>query len=320
MNGLLVAALAVLAVLLACGLFTHWVARRLRAGFKPPGAFIEVDGESIHYREFSPGSQRGQGPAIVFVHGLGGQTMNFNYLDLQALSARYRVVLLDRPGSGFSARRDDGKAGIAAQAALVAGFIQALRLEQPVLLVGHSLGGAIALAVALNHPQAVRGLALIAPLTHFVPVVPAPFRALAIRRPALRSLFAHTLAVPWAILTRRPVLAALFGPDTMPRDFPVRGGGLMGLLPRAFLGASADLNAVEHDLPALQERWGELRLPVDVLYGRGDRVLDCQVQGQALKDKLSQVTLEVIDGGHMLPATAAAACNGLIERAAARLS
>jgi pimeloyl-ACP methyl ester carboxylesterase len=309
----ILAAILVLA-LLGSFLFTLWVARKVVAAFKPLPRVIEIDGERIHYREL------GQGPGIVFVHGLGGQAMNFNYLDLDKLAATHRVVLIDRPGSGFSPRRDDGKAGIAAQAALVAGFIRALGFERPPLLVGHSLGGAISLAVALDHADCVGGLALIAPLTHYVPDVPEPFRTLEIRSSFLRNLFAHTLATPLAILNSRKVLDALFGPDATPRDFPVRGGGLLGLRPGGFYGASTDMHGVEKDLPALQERWSGLKLPVDMLYGRGDRVLDWQVQGQGLKDKLSQMTLEVIDGGHMLPVTAVPACQTLIERAAARLN
>jgi hypothetical protein len=125
------------------------------------------------------------------------------------------------------------------------------------------------LSAALQDPQAIAGLALIAPLTHFVPTVPPPFRALAIRTHGMRQLFAHTLAVPLAILNSRKTLALVFGPEPAPKDFPVRGGGLLGLRPEAFRGASVDMVAVEQDLPAQQLRYGELRLPIHVLYGDG---------------------------------------------------
>jgi pimeloyl-ACP methyl ester carboxylesterase len=291
-------------------LLTRLVAGRIARALPPTGEWMEVDGERIHYRSL------GQGPAIVLVHGLGGQMKNFEYLPLQELAGRYRLVLVDRPGSGHSARSDDAKAGIAAQARLVAGFIRALRLPQPPLLVGHSLGGAIALSVALQEPQALAGLALIAPLTHFSPEVPAPFRALGIRRPWLRRLYANVLAAPLAILNSRATLALVFGPDRMPPDFPLRGGSLLGLRPAAFYGASTDLCAIEQDLPAQQERYGTLRLPVRVLYGAEDRVLDWQVQGQGLKQKVPQAELQVIPGGHMLPVTQTAATAAWLEAAA----
>lgn len=310
MHALAAIIVVVLAVLAACALFTRFVARRVRAAFPPPGRFIEVEGERIHYRSF------GQGPAIVLVHGLGGQMGNFNYLPLQELATRWRIVLLDRPGAGHSARSDDAHAALAAQARVVAGFVRALRFESPPLLVGHSLGGAIALGVALQDPHCIAGLALIAPLTHFTPVVPPPFEAMAIRSPALRRFVSRTLAVPLSILGARRVLGTVFGPDAPPRDFPVRGGGLLGLRPEAFYAASTDLNAVEHDLKAQQQRYGGIRLPLWILYGEGDRVLDWRAQGEALHREVPQSELRIIPGGHMIPVSAAAATAAWLEQAA----
>lgn len=298
LNTLLMILLVALALL---ALFTFLVARRVDAAFPAPGQWIEVEGERLHYRAL------GQGPAIVLVHGLAGESRNFDYLPLQELAREFRLVLVDRPGSGHSPRVDEGKAGIAAQGRILAAFIRALRFEQPPLLVGHSLGGAISLAVALQDPDCIAGLGLIAPATHFTPYVPGPFRAMAIRTPWIRRLFAHTLAAPLAILNTRAVLAALFGPDEAPRDFGARGGGFRSLLPPSFVGASTDMAAVEQDLPAQQRRYGELRLPVSILYGEGDRILDWREQGEALRAKVPQAQLHVIPGGHMLPVTQASA-------------
>lgn len=310
MHLLAVAVVVLLAVLAACALITWLVARQVRATIRPPGEFIEVAGERIHYRSL------GHGPALVFVHGMGGQSHNFDYLPLEELAKRWRLVLLDRPGSGHSPRRDDRHAALAAQAGMVAAFIRAMHFEQPPLLVGHSLGGTIALGVALHDPGCVAGLALVAPLTHLTTVVPAPFEVLAIRSPALRRLFAHTLAVPLSIVGVRRVLNACFGPDAPPRDFAVRGGGLLGLRPEAFYAASTDLNALEHDLKAQQQRYGEIRLPLAILYGENDRVLDWRAQGEALHAKVPQSDLRVIPGGHTILVSAAAATAAWLEAAA----
>jgi pimeloyl-ACP methyl ester carboxylesterase len=297
-------------VLLAGALFSAYVARKVNQAFRP-AEWIEVEGERIQYRSL------GVGPAIVMVHGLGGQSRNFDYLPLAELARRWRIVLLDRPGSGLSPRRDDGKAGITAQGRLVAQFIRALRLPQPPLLVGHSLGGAIALSAALQDPDAMAGLALIAPLTHFSRDIPAPFRALAIRPRWLRRLFGQTLAVPLSILNSRRALAFIFGPDAAPADFPVRGGGLLGLRPSAFEAASADMAGVEQDLPGQQQRYGALRLPVRVLFGDADQVLDWRAQGETLRSVLPQVDLRLVPGaGHMLPVTQAAATSEWLEQSA----
>jgi pimeloyl-ACP methyl ester carboxylesterase len=290
--------------------FTHFVAARINAAFRPPGQWIEVAGERLHYRTM------GEGPPIVLVHGLGGESRNFDYLPLAELAQRWRLVLVDRPGSGHSPRRDERQAGIAAQARIVLAFLRAMQFERPPLLVGHSLGGAIALSVALQEPQAVAGIALVAPLTHFNPSVPAPFRALAIRSPGRRRLFAHTLATPLGIVGSRTVLRELFGPDRAPGDFGVRGGGLRSLRPAAFVTSSTDLAGVEQDLPEQQQRYDALRLPLFVLHGEGDRILGWREQAEALRAKVPQAQVRIIPGGHMLPATQAAATAAWLEEAA----
>lgn len=293
-------------------LFSVFLGRKAERVLPPQGKWLDVDGERVHYREL------GAGPAIVLVHGLGGNMRNFDYLPLQELARAHRLVLIDRPGSGHSPRRDDARAALSAQANVVAGLVRALQLPQPPLLVGHSLGGAIALAVALDHPGAVAGLALLAPLTHAVDKPPEALERAAIRSRWRRRLFAYTLAMPAAIAGSRKVLAFVFAPEPPPRDFALRGGGLLGLRPKAFQATSTDLVAIEHALPLQVPRYGELRLPVHVLYGDGDRMLDWRVHGQGLADKVPHAVLEVLPGaGHMLPVTQPAATTAFLRRAAA---
>jgi pimeloyl-ACP methyl ester carboxylesterase len=94
-------------------------------------------------------------------------------------------------------------------------------------VVGHSLGGAIALTMALEHPQQVAGLALLAPLTHIREDVPPVFKGLTIQSPLMRKLVAWTLAIPASIKKSAATLEAVFGPEAVPKDFATRGGGLL---------------------------------------------------------------------------------------------
>ncbi|MEH3119339.1 MAG: alpha/beta hydrolase [Methylorubrum populi] len=236
------------------------------------------------------------------MHGLGGQLGNFAYALLDRLSDRFRVVLFDRPGSGYSPRSWRASADLPGQAEAVAGVIRHLRLERP-LVVGHSLGGAVALALGLAHPGLVGGLALIAPLTQPRDTVPAPFRLLAIRSRLLRMGTAWTLATPLAILRSRGVLATVFGPDAVPSDFATRGGGLLGLRPSSFYAASSDLIAAARDMPGLAARYPGLAVPVAILYGADDRVLCPREQGEGLRRALPATRLDLVPGGHMLPVT-----------------
>ena len=278
-------------------IFTAVTARRVEQALPPRGQFIEVAGARIHYLD------KGSGPPIVILHGLGGQMGNFTYALLERLTNDFRVILMDRPGSGYSRRARGATGRLTEQAAIVAEFIRSLGLERP-LLVGHSLGGAIALGVALNHPKAVKGLALIAPLTHVPEHVPAPFRALDIKSDFLRWLVAWTVATPIGIRRGKAILGAIFSPDPAPADFPVRGGGLLGLRPRSFFNTSSDMRAVNFDLAAMVGRYSSLRVPVRILYGTNDEVLSHQVHGEAMKATSSMVSLELVEGGHMLPIAA----------------
>ena len=300
-----------LVVLSLCGLviFTAVTARRVEKALPPRGQFIEVSGARIHYLD------KGSGPPIVILHGLGGQMGNFTYALLERLTGDFRVILMDRPGSGYSRRAPGATGRLTEQAAIVAEFIRTLKLDRP-LLVGHSLGGAIALGVALDHPEVVNGLALIAPLTHVPKDVPAPFRALDIKSDFLRWLVAWTVATPIGIRRGQAILDAIFSPEPAPADFPIRAGGILGLRPRSFFNTSSDMRAVNVDLGAMVARYSSLQVPVRILYGTSDQVLSHKVHGEAMKAESSMVSVELVTGGHMLPITAPDLTANFIKAAA----
>ena len=285
---------AVAAVGSGLALFTRHVARKVEAALPPQGFFVDVPGARLHVRE------QGIGPAVLLIHGLAGQMSHFTYEVARRLAPHHRVVSVDRPGAGYSTRKPGTPAGLREQAAALAALIECLGLERP-LVVGHSLGGAVALALALDHPDRVAGLSLLAPLTHMPDDVPPAFGALAIESPALRRLLAWTIATPASIARGGAVLKQVFGPDPVPHDFATRGGGLLGLRPGQFLAAAEDVQALPAQLPQYSARYGELRMPVSVLFGRGDALLPWREHGEALACKVPHAVLELVEGGHMLP-------------------
>jgi pimeloyl-ACP methyl ester carboxylesterase len=297
-----------------CGLvlFTAWTARQVEKQLPPVGRFIDVDGARIHYLD------EGTGPPVLLVHGLAGQMHNFTHSLLgRLLKHGFRVVIPDRPGSGYSTRPAHASATINAQALVISRFCEELSLERP-LVVGHSLGGAIALALALNHPEQVAGLALLAPATQRPDRVPPPFDGLLIASPLLRRLVAWTVVTPLSIANSKRTLALLFGPQPVPGDFAVRGGGLLSLRPASFIGASTDLVAT-HGESGDPARYEDLTVPVGILFGAGDRILDPAVHGKGLAAKVAGAELELIEGGgHMIPVTSADRTAAFIARMAAR--
>lgn len=300
--------IAVLALVIGLYLYTLFIARRVELGMPPEGRFITVMGNRVHYIEEGSGDQ-----TILLIHGLSGVAQHFTYGVMGRLARHYRVVAIDRPGSGYSVRPGRSSASLAVQADVVAAVIETLGLGKP-MLVGHSLGGAVSLATALRHPDKVGRLALIAPLTHLPDRPSEAFAALNIRYPWLRKLVGWTLAAPISVRRSDKVLDIAFGPEAVPDDFAVRGGGYLNLRPSQFIAASMDMNALEDVLPAMHLRYDDLKMPIGILYGRGDRILDPQEQGQAMADRLPDIDLEMIEGGHMLPITQPEVTAEFIER------
>jgi pimeloyl-ACP methyl ester carboxylesterase len=311
MAGILAVCIAILV------LFTWWTARKVESVLPAKGRFIDVPGARLHIREF--GEASAERPPILLIHGLAGQLSHYTYGVAGRLAARHRVIVVDRPGSGYSTRAPDAAADLSTQAAALAALVRTLGLG-PTFVVGHSLGGAVALTMALEHPRQVAGLALLAPLTHIRDDVPPVFKGLTIASPRVRRLVAWTLAIPASIRNSAATLEVVFGPEAVPKDFATKGGGLLSLRPGAFLSASSDLQALPERLPQVQARYGELRMPVSVLYGKDDRILDWKDNGQALVDKVPGARLALVEGGHMLPVTQVEATAGFIEEAIEGLS
>lgn len=296
--------------LVAAGLYTRHAGRRTKETVPADGTFIDVAGARIHYVD------RGGGPPIVLLHGLGATLRNFDYGVADALAADHRVIVMDRPGSGYSEVLG-GQMGVLDQAAVVASFIDALGLERP-LLVGHSLGGAIALGVATHHPEVVGGLALLAPLTHPAGMMPAP-AAGAIRYGGFaRSAFARTLGTPLAQASFNLRWAKIFAPEPVPDDFATRGGAALGNRPGSVDAVLLEVASVDADLSAIAARYPELRVPVAILYGRDDQVIDPPAEIEHVRAAIPGVAVEIVDGGHMLPVTQAAATAAFLRTSAAR--
>ena len=151
--------IALLSSVAALGLmaaFTTLRARQAERRNPPHGRFVDIDGVRLHYVEY------GQGRSVVLVHGLGALIQDFELSGLvDLLASRYRVLIFDRPGAGYSERPRDRSWSLEAQADMLYAACRRLGVEQPIVL-GHSLGALVALAMALQNPARIGGLVLVA--------------------------------------------------------------------------------------------------------------------------------------------------------------
>jgi len=292
-------------------LTTQRMAREAERLVPASGSFVDVAGNRIHYVD------TGEGRPIVFVHGLGGQLHHFRHPIFPLLTG-YRLIALDRPGSGYSVRAAGATARLPEQADIVVKFIEALGLDKP-LLVGHSLGGAVALTVALNHPDAVSGVVTLAPLTHMEDEIRAEFRSLYITSKLKRWLVSQTVAVPASLKYAPQTLDFVFGPQKWPEDYIIGGGGMLGLRPSHIYATSSDIVAIGKDLGEIEKRYGEIGIPSAMMFGAADRVLDYRRHGLPMREKIAGLDFDLAEGqGHMLQFMAGERVAEMIKRVAAK--
>lgn len=312
--GIVIAAVTIALLTFAIAVIrTRRIAAEAERMVPPSGKFIDIDGNRIHYVE------KGAGRPILFIHGLGAQLHQFRSTLFDKIEG-YRLIAIDRPGSGYSERVAGATGGLSEQALVVRHFIEALSLERP-LVVGHSLGGAVALTLAVEHPQCLSGLALLSPYTHHTGAIAPEFAALYIPSPLKRRLIAETVAVPATQKHAQETLAFVFGPQSAPANYMTEGGGWLGLRSSHFYATSTDIVAIGNDYPRVQQKFGEIELPVGILFGTADRVLDYQKHGVEMIGRIPDLDLELAEGvGHMPQFSSTAQTAAFVKRMAERVS
>ncbi len=274
---------------------TREIEREARATITPVGHFVQIGADRLHYLD----TGNPDGPPLVFVHGLGGNLLNFIDTLFPRLEADFRIVALDRAGSAFSTRPVDAEGSLPDHADNIAGLMDHLGIAKATI-VGHSLGGAVALQTAVSHPDRVKALALISPLTHAVENISPALKALLITSNKRRRFVADTFAVPTSKKRRDQTLAFIFGPQEAPDDFGTTNGGMVSYFPDHFYACSTDVAALIEHLPRLQERYDDIAVPIGILYGTRDRVINYREQGERFKERRPETELVLLEGvGHM---------------------
>jgi pimeloyl-ACP methyl ester carboxylesterase len=294
--------------------WSAWAGRKAEQMVPADGRFVDVDGARLHIVELGP--KDAPGPAIVMIHGIMAQLRNFSHSLAGRLAKEHRVILIDRPGWGHS-RLTGPRPDLARQGRMIAEAIETLGLTRP-LVVGHSMGGAVALSLATERPEVPGALALIAPLTQIVDQPPAVFRGL-MAPPGLREVLAWTIAVPMAIAFGKQGAEAVFAPDPAPADFATAGGGALSARSSAYRMGSFEIRMAQQAMPPLIARYGEIRVPVAILYGRQDALLDPALHGERTAAEIAEGKVTLIDGGHMLPLTHADETEAWLREVLARM-
>ena len=134
-----------------------------------------------------------------------------------------------------------------------------------------------------------------------------------------RATQSSTLAVPMGVLMERKIFDAVFAPEAPVADFARRGGAIAGRRPEIFVSSSEDLVMSRASVDEVAGREAELTMPVGVLYGAEDAILDPDLHGRAFSEKAGAELTMLPGRGHMIPFTAPEECADFIRKMAARV-
>lgn len=288
--------LTIFAVLLCMAALSFLImARRAEqqteARFPPLGQFVDVSGQRIH------AIVRGRGPDLVLIHGASSNARDFTFAFTDLLTQRYRVIVLDRPGFGFSDPAQNGPGSLEDQARILQAAASALGADSPIVL-GHSYGGAVAMAWALHIPDTVSGVVIESGATMVWPTeVDRIYRILAnpVGGPVVATAAAAFLGDDYIA----DAVTDTFAPLSAPDGFADYLGGALALRRTTLRINAAQRVALKPQIRTQSARYGEIDLPVEIVHGDMDGTVSLDIHGRGALEVLPNANLTVLKGvGH----------------------
>ena len=261
----------------------------------PIGTFLECEGVRVHYLERGdPGA-----PSVILFHGNGSLIQDFIVSGLvDRLARRNRVVCFDRPGFGYSQRPRARIWSATNQAALFVKVFHQLGVRDPIVM-GHSWGALVALAIGLQKNYPIRGLVLAA--GYDFPTWRWDFWMMSGPAvPVLGDIMRYTMApaISWAILPA--LFRKLFAPRSVPDNFKNGFPSSLTLRPKQLRAAAEESAFLIPETARLQFSYSSIPCPVHIFHGTGDQLIEPE-QARRLHRVLRRSDLHLVkDAGHMV--------------------
>ncbi len=288
---LVVAALALLALITQAGVLA------LQRAYPVQGRTIEVEGASLNVLEIGP--REAAGPPIVMIHGASSNLEVMRRPLGERLAEHHRVILIDRPGHGWSTRARLKDSTPAVQARMINEALEKLGLG-PAIFVVHSWSGALGARMALDYPGRVAGLVMLAPVTYPWPGGVGWYNKL-VAIPVIGPLLAYTVTLPVGWFLTEPGARGVFLPQTMPANFLRDSATPLLLRPREFLANARDLVTLKAAVAEQAPRYGDIRAPVVVIAGEVDKTVSTTRHARPFAKAVNGAKLIVLaDVGHMI--------------------
>jgi pimeloyl-ACP methyl ester carboxylesterase len=209
-----------------------------------------------------------------------------------------RVVIFDRPGYGYSERPRWRPWAAFEQTELLHEALKQLKVERPVV-VGHSWGTLVALALAIRHSAGTAGLVLLSgyyfPTFRLDALMVAPGAT-----PVLGDILLYTISSVFGRLTMPLTKRAMFAPAPVTDRFKAEYSSAMALRPWQIRATCVDGTVMVPSARSLQAHYGELAMPVAIMAGAGDKIVSHRL-AERLRAATPGSTLQIVAGaGHMV--------------------
>jgi pimeloyl-ACP methyl ester carboxylesterase len=275
----------------------------------PTGKFIEVSGVRIHYVD------RGEGEPLVLLHGNGSSIEDFETSGLIRLASKqFRVIAFDRPGFGHTPRPTGKVWTPEAQAELFTTALEKLGISRAIVL-GHSWGASVAVALALRYPRLVEGLVLVS--GYYYPTArPDALLLGLLSLPLVGSVIRYSISpiasrLMWPLLVRK-----LFSPQHEPAKFEAFPKE-MTFRPSQVRAAAAESALMIPAAYSASQRYHELEMPLVIVAGEEDQIVDTDKQSARLHNEVPKSAMHRIPRtGHMVHQTATEKVMDAIKEAA----
>ncbi len=310
------------AFVLAFILVVQWRAAAREASastaYPPQGRVVDVDGTPVHVLI------AGSGPDLVLLHGASGNVRDWTYDFTDRISDRYRVIMFDRPGLGWTGRLP-GKSGPwntrvenpMEQADLLQKAAAIVGIERPIV-VGHSFGGAIAMAWALSQPEETGAVVMLGAVSN-----PWP-GDLGWTYTVTGSTLGGALMVPVAsaFVPKSYVdssVESIFAPQAAPEGYAEHVGASLVLRRESLRANAQQVNSLRPHIVKMSKRYEGLSMPLEIVHGDADTIVPLSIHSEPLSKQVIGANLTVLRGvGHMPHHADPDAVEDAIDRAAAR--
>ena len=285
-----VAALVVLALITQGGVFA------LQLLYPQRGKTIDVAGARLNVVDLGP--RDAAGPPVAIIHGASSNLESMRALG-DLLAKQHRVILIDRPGHGWSTRDDLENSTPAMQARMIDEGLEKLGISDAIVVV-HSLAGALGGLLALDYPRRVAGLVMLAPVAYPWPGGVGWYNKV-VTTPVIGPLLAYTITMPLGLILSEPGARSVFAPQTMPAGFVKDSATPLLLRPREFLANAWDLVTLKAAVAEQAPRYGNIKAPVVVITGDTDTTVSPNIHSRRLAAAVPNAKLIVLPGaGHMV--------------------